>query len=110
MPDDTDNAVVPAWLAGGALQPVAPISSEAVAEHIAAEISGELLGMPASDNDGDPEAEQEPEASPDIEAIARQLIAFKRFWQWPAGTKNELVAAKECAELFIELMRNGDQS
>ena len=50
-----------------------------------------------------------PQWTPEIEAMAEQLIAFKRFWQWPAGTRNELVAAKECATLFLEFLRNGDQ-
>lgn len=48
--------------------------------------------------------------TPEIEAMAEQLIAFKRFWQWPAGTRNELVSAKECATLFLDLIRNGNQS
>lgn len=126
--DKPDTGAVPAWLAGGGLQPVAPVSSEAancphgspldahgnaplcsacVGQHIAAEIPGELLGM--LDSGGDLEPGREAEAK-DIEVIAEKLIAFKRFWQWPAGTRDELVAAKECASLLVELTRNGDQS
>lgn len=42
----------------------------------------------------------------DIEMMATRLIAFKRFWLWPQGTREELIAAKECAGLFLELIRS----
>ena len=39
-----------------------------------------------------------------ITEIAGGLIAFKRFWQWPAGTRNEITSAKECAALIIGMV------
>jgi hypothetical protein len=44
------------------------------------------------------------QSADDIEAMAARLIAFKRFWQWPQGTREELASAKECAALFIDLL------
>lgn len=51
---------------------------------------------------GTPEAPEQ--FADDIEAMAARLIAFKRFWQWPQGTREEMISAKECAALFIDLL------
>lgn len=102
---DNENPSVPAWLAGGELQPAAPISSEDVAEHIAAEIPGELLGMPSIEAGPEPIAINT-EIATEIAAVADMLIKGKRFWQAPANTENEQTFALQLAEYLF--MRYGN--
>lgn len=125
MSDKTETAAVPAWLAGGELQPVAPVSdncphgspldghgnasscSACILEKIETDKSRyELLGITG----------QRPEPEPgkpepiEVATVADMLIKGKRFWQAPAHTEDEQIAALEFAGYLIGIMRNGDQS
>lgn len=63
----------------------------------------------------EPGQEQEPEkGDPRIDTITEGLLLFKRLWLWPAGTQNELEAAREFASFIVEIVKehkiNGTQS
>lgn len=118
---DTPNDGVPDWLANTTSEaptmPTPAFTLAAPAEAVAAtaaEPEPETVRIRNPDNPeqwvdirkiNEPQPELSEQFSEEIEAMAERLIAFKRFWQWPAGTRNESVAAKECAALFIDLIR-----
>jgi hypothetical protein len=60
-----------------------------------------------------PEEGEEGEGDPLIETIAEGILLFKRLWLWPAGTQNELDAAREFSAFIIDVVKehkaNGNQ-
>lgn len=111
----------PAWLTGKpAAEPNKPAEAWLAADEPHPEDAAETVSV-VIQNPDDPEqfitihkaSEEETEAMQSARQIEFQsledmidlVLAFKRFWQWPAGTQEERLSAEDVSQHLLDIFR-----